>query len=80
MESEKLKFQFPKEGLVYDYFVDDGGIFNAVEEENADDEEKKKVKPVSRIEIKERHVSLQATQYSNIHSTFFLSRFNGRTG
>ena len=41
-----LKYKFPKDGVVYDYFVDDGGIFVTGEEENADDDEKKAVKPV----------------------------------
>ena len=45
-DQDNLKFKFPKDGVVYDYFVDDGGIFVNTEEENADEDEKKAVKPV----------------------------------
>ena len=38
MDAEKLKLPFPKEGIVYDYLFDDGGIFSKVEEEKTDDE------------------------------------------
>lgn len=38
MEQEKLKLLLPNEGLVYDYFVDDGGVFNAEDENRNDDE------------------------------------------
>jgi dynein heavy chain len=44
MQAENLKMQFPKEGLVYDYLLDDGGIFNT--DDNKDEEEEKKVKAV----------------------------------
>jgi dynein heavy chain, axonemal len=44
IQSEKLKMPIPKEGLVYDYRIDDGGIF---EPDNPDEEEEhKKVKKV----------------------------------
>ncbi len=46
MEKEKLKLQLPKEGLVYDYIIDDGGIFN-IEDENKNDDEPEKYKDVS---------------------------------
>ncbi len=36
--------KLPKEGYVYDYFVEDGGLFSSKEEENADDDEKVKKK------------------------------------
>ena len=42
--SEKLSMPLPEQGLVYDYLLDDGGIFNT--EEEKDDEEEKKVKEV----------------------------------
>ena len=43
--AEKLSMPLPEKGLVYDYFLDDGGIFNT--EEEKDEEEEKKVKEVS---------------------------------
>ena len=41
MHAEKLKMQFPKAGLVYDYFLDDGGIFNKEDEDKGEDEQQK---------------------------------------
>lgn len=38
MEKDTLEMPLPKEGLVYDYFLDDGGMF-INEEENKDKEE-----------------------------------------
>lgn len=47
IEKNDLKMAFPAQGLVYDYILDDGGIFSN-EEENKDEneEEVKKVKIV----------------------------------
>lgn len=44
MQTENLKMQFPKEDYVYDYILDDGGIFN--QDDSKDEEEEKKVKAV----------------------------------
>lgn len=44
MQTENLKMQFPKEDYVYDYILDDGGIFN--QDDGKDEEEEKKVKAV----------------------------------
>ena len=44
MDTANLKMKLPKEGYIYDYFVEDGGLFSSKEEENADDEEKVKKK------------------------------------
>ena len=44
MDTANIKMKFPKEGIVYDYFVEDGGLFTSKEEENAEDEEKVKKK------------------------------------
>lgn len=44
MEALKIKFQIPKEGLVYDYIIDDGGIF--AEEEAKNDDEPQKFRDV----------------------------------
>ena len=37
MASMKIKLQMPKEGLVYDYIIDDGGIFE--DDSKKDDDE-----------------------------------------
>lgn len=37
IKSQNVKMPFPSEGLVYDYMVDDGGLF-AAEDENKEDE------------------------------------------
>jgi dynein heavy chain len=42
---ENLKAPFPKEGLVYDYMVDDGGLFSQ-DEEKEEEEQNKKAKIV----------------------------------
>jgi hypothetical protein len=44
METANLKMKLPKEGYVYDYFVEDGGLFSAKEEDNAEEDEKVKKK------------------------------------
>jgi dynein heavy chain len=44
METANLKIKLPKEGYVYDYFVEDGGLFSAKEEDNAEEDEKVKKK------------------------------------
>ena len=41
---EKLRMPFPKEGIVYDYILDDGGLFAAQDEENKNDEENEEKK------------------------------------
>jgi hypothetical protein len=50
MTSLKLKLQIPSEGLVYDYIIDDGGIFS--EEENKNDDEPEKFRDVCLIIVK----------------------------
>lgn len=48
MEKEKLDLPLPKDGLIYDYVLDDGGIFNVQDDDSKDEEEaNKKVKVVS---------------------------------
>lgn len=64
-DQDNLKYKFPKDGVVYDYFVDDGGIFVNNEEENADEDEKKAVKPVSRGRLVRR------ASMGNANATFF---------
>ena len=45
MDTANLKMKFPNEGLVYDYLVDDGGLFSSKsEEENPEEDEKAKKK------------------------------------
>lgn len=46
MEKEKLDLPLPKDGLVYDYLLDDGGIFNVQDDENKDEEEATKKQKV----------------------------------
>ncbi len=41
LESEKVKLRIPAEGIVYDYFVDDGGIFDEPGEEDEEDKKNK---------------------------------------
>lgn len=38
----KLDLPLPDEGLVYDYVLDDGGIFNVTDEDNKDEDESNK--------------------------------------
>jgi dynein heavy chain len=48
IEKVKLDMPLPKQGLVYDYFLDDGGLFAASEEENKEeDDTNRKAKVVS---------------------------------
>ena len=47
MASLKFKLPIPSEGLVYDYIIDDGGIFS--EEENKNDDEPENFRDVSLI-------------------------------
>lgn len=47
IEKNQLKMPFPPQGLVYDYVLDDGGIFlNEDENKDENEEEVKKVKIV----------------------------------
>ena len=39
--AEKLRMPFPKDGLVYDYVLDDGGLFMS-QDEDAKEEEMEK--------------------------------------
>ena len=45
IQAEKITMPIPKEGIVYDYAIDDGGIFD--DEEGRDEEEEKKIKDVN---------------------------------
>ncbi len=44
--AEKLRMPFPKEGLVYDYILDDGGLFMSQDEDNKEEDDEKKEKTV----------------------------------
>ena len=47
MEDSNLRMQLPKEGLVYDYMVDDGGLFMTKgDDQEAEEDEKAKKKVV----------------------------------
>jgi dynein heavy chain len=53
---ESIKMPFPKEGLVYDYMVDDGGLFNQ-DEDKEEEDQAKKAKIVIHKSIKNRSQS-----------------------
>ena len=42
-QPDLIKMKLPEEGLCYDFLLDDGGIFNEVDE---DEEEDAKIKPI----------------------------------
>ncbi len=44
--AEKLPMPFPKEGLVYDYILDDGGLFMPQDEDTKEEDDEKKEKIV----------------------------------
>ncbi|XP_041945152.1 dynein heavy chain 1, axonemal isoform X2 [Alosa sapidissima] len=64
MAEEKIKLCFPKEGLVYDYRLDDAGISNLSEEEEEDKDGK--VQWVSWMESARQVVITPDTSYSDI--------------
>lgn len=49
MAKEKLDLPLPRDGLVYDYVLDDGGIFNVQDDDNKDDDEANKKQKVVRL-------------------------------
>lgn len=49
MEKENLETPLPKEGSVYDYLFDDGGIFSISEEESKDEDEANKKEKIVKI-------------------------------
>ncbi|XP_023368810.1 dynein heavy chain 1, axonemal [Otolemur garnettii] len=65
MKNEKLTMQFPEEGLVFDYRLEDAGISNTNDDEE-DDEEGKKVAWVKWMDSSDPFTMVPDTNYCNI--------------